>query len=183
MNVQILDHVLVYACMYHVNEINGFLLAEQTQGVCALSSCPPTSGSMRTSVFLNSTTTRDRPYTCRGEEMTFSCEVINGVSLQWAFEPDIPCNRPLGFTIGDDEGETRTRGSYQCHLTSVVQSPLNSYLSSVFKFTPPGSMNNMTVVCGDRLSLCNSAEAERTLSITGKCMLYIFACSSSTEVE
>ena len=160
-----------------------FLPAVQSQGVCAPSSCTTTSASMRASVVLNSTSKHDPPYACRGEEMTFSCELMNGVSLQWVSEPDIPCDRPIGYTIGDDEGETRTRGSYQSRLTSVVQSPLNSYLSSVFKFTPPGSMNNITVVCGDQLSLCNSAEAERTLSIIGKCMLYIFACSSSTEVK
>ena len=143
-----------------------------------------TSTVMRTSVLLNLNGTHDPPYTCRGEEMTFSCEVINGVSLQWASEPDIPRSTPLGFTTGDDEGEPRTRGSYQSRLVSVKHHPQNPYLKSVLTYTPPaGSTDNVTVVCGNELSLDNGAEAECTVSITGKCMLYHFACSSTTEVE
>ena len=141
----------------------------QTQGVCAPSSCIGTiSVDLRTSVFLNSTATRDPPYACRGEEITFSCEVMNGISLQWVSEPDIPCNRPLGYTVGDDEGKTRTRGSYQSRLTSVVRNPLNYYLNSLLTFTPPRSTDSVTVVCGDQLSLCSNTETERTLNITGK---------------
>ena len=141
--------------------------AAHTHGMCAPSSCTTTSAGTRTSVVLSLTSTRDPPYACRGEEMTFNCKVMNGNSLQWASEPDVPCNRPLGFTIGDDEGETRTRGSYHSRLTSVVRNPLNPYLSSVFTFTPPGSMNSVTVQCGDQLALC-STEDERTVIVTGK---------------
>ena len=157
--------------MYSVDESDSFFLPPvRIQGVCAPSSCTTTSASMRASVVLNSTSKRDPPYACHGEEMTFSCEVINGFSLQWASEPDIPCNRPLGYTIGDDEGETRTRGSYQCRLISVIRNPPNLYLSSVFTFTPPESTDNVTVVCGDQLSLCSNTEAEHTFNVTGKCI-------------
>ena len=128
-----------------------------------------TSAGLRTSVLLNSTTTRDIPYACRGEEMTFICLVVNGISLQWVCEPDIPCNRPLGYTTGDDEGETRTRGYYHSRLVSVARSFPDTYLSSVLTFTPPGSMDSVTVVCGDQLSLCPSTEDEYTVNITGKC--------------
>ena len=126
---------------------------------------------MRTSVLLNLTSTHDPPYACRGEGITFSCEVMNGISLQWASEPDILRNRPIGFTTGDDEGERRTRDSYQSRLVSVQHHPQNPYLKSVLTYTPPaGSMDSVTVVCGDQLSLYNSAEAECTVSITGKCI-------------
>ena len=124
---------------------------------------------MRTHVVLNSTSTRDPPYACRGEQMTFSCEVMNGISLQWASEPDIPCDRPIGYTTADDEGKTITRGSYHSNLTSVIRNSLNSYLSSVFIFTPPRSVNSVAVHCGDQLGLC-STEDEHTLNVTGKCI-------------
>lgn len=146
-------------------KVISFVPAVHTHGACAPSSCRRTSAG-RTSVVLNLSSTWDRPYACRGEEMTFSCEVMNGASLQWASEPDIPCNMPLGYTTGDDEGETRTRGAYQSRLTHS----LNSYLSSVLTFTPPGSVNSVTVHCGDQLALCSSTEDEHTLTITGKCI-------------
>ena len=131
---------------------------------------------MRTSVVLSLTSTRDPPYVCHSEEIEFSCEVINGISLQWVSEPDIPCNRPLGYTMGDDEGETRTRGSYHSHLVPVAQSSSN--LRSVLTFTPARSMDSVTVVCGDQLSLCPSTEAEHTVNVTGKCnVVYNFAFS------
>ena len=136
------------------------LLVHTQLGVCAPSSC--------TSVILSP----DPPYACRDKELTLNCEVINGFSLQWVSEPDIPCNRRLIYTTGDDIGETRTRGSYRSNLTSVTRNPLNPYLSSVLTFTPTGSMDSVTVVCGHQLSQCPGTEAKRTLNITGKCMLY-----------
>ena len=149
-----------------------FVPAVHAHGACAPNSCTMISDStgMRTHVVLDSTSTRDPPYACRGEEMKFSCEVMNRISLQWASEPDIPCNNPLGYTTGDDEGETRTRGSYQSNLTSVIRNSLNSYLSSVLTFTPPRSMNSVAVHCGDQLGHCDSTEGEHTLNITGKCI-------------
>ena len=147
-----------------------FIPAVHAYGACASNSCLMTSTGMRTHVVLDSTSARDPPYACRGEEMTFSCEVINGVSLQWASEPDVPCNRSIGYTTADDEGETRTRGSYQSNLTSIIRNSLNSYFSSVLTFTPPRSVNNVTVHCGDQLGLCGSTEGEHTLNITGKCI-------------
>lgn len=124
---------------------------------------------------MNLSSTHDRPYACRGKEMTFSCVVTNAASLQWASEPGIPCNRPIGYTTGDDEGQRRTRGSYESHLTSVIPHSLNPYLRSTLTFTPPGSVNSVTVHCGDQLALC-STEDEYTVQITGK---YIYIIDNS----
>ena len=110
------------------------------------------------------------PYACRGEEVMFKCEVTNGSSLEWASEPDISRSLPLSFTGFDDEGQTRTRGSYKACLVSVARSPPNSNFSSVLTFTPSPSVNSVTVVCGDQLSSCCSSEKEHTFTITGKCM-------------
>lgn len=136
---------------------------------CAQSVCTPVS--CETRVYLSSSTAskRDPPYACRGEELVFHCAVVNGASLQWASEPDIPCNRSLGYTMGDDEGEIRTRGPYQSRLTSVTRNSPNLQLSSVLTFIPSASVDNVTVVCGDQLSLCSSTKEESTINIAGEC--------------
>ena len=133
-----------------------------------------TSDVPKTSAVLSLTNTRHSQYACRNEEVTFNCDVINGISLQWVSEPHIPCDVPISYAIGDVEGETRTRDSHQSHLVSVTRNPLNSSISSNLTFTANGSVNSVTVVCGDQLQLCNSAEDEWTLNITGKCMLFNF---------
>ena len=136
--------------------------------------CTPTSCRV-TSVVLNSTTIsgRNPPYACRGEQLVFTCEVMNAVSLQWASEPDISCSNAISYTAGDDEGERRTinGGFYQSYLVSVVRAPPFSTFTSNLTFTPPESVNSVTVVCGNQLSLCSSTEAEHTVRITGKLML------------
>ena len=149
------------------------LSAAHTPNVCTSVSCP------RTSVFLNSTTasTRDPPYACRGEELVFTCAVMNGTSIQWASKPGIPCNRPLSYTPSDREGRKKDRSLYQSYLISVARKPPNSNFTSNLTFTPPGFMDNVIVVCGDQLPFCSRTEAEITLSITGKCCFnLIFTC-------
>ena len=152
--------------------------AVHTRGLCVPSSCTRTSVDQRKSVILTLTNTRDPPYACRDEEVTFNCDVINGISLQWVSKPVIPCNVPISYAIGDVEGDMRARGStYQSHLISVARNRLNSNFSSNLTFTANGSANSVTVVCGDRLRLCRSTEVKRTLNITGKCMLFNFKLS------
>ena len=134
-----------------------------TQGVCTPISCI-------TSVHLNSTatSTRDLQYACRGEQLTFTCEVMNAASLQWVSEPDILCNNTISYTAGDNEGERRIKGFYQSYLISVARNPPNSNFTSNLTFIPPQSMDSVTVICGNQLSVCSSTEAERTVRITGK---------------
>ena len=127
------------------------------------------SAGLRTSVVLRSTITRDPPYACRDEELTFICDVVNGVILQWVSKPDIPCDNPLSFTTGDDVGQTRARGSYRSYLVSVTGDSPYSNVSSALTLTPPQLVNSVTVTCGDQLSQCPSAEAKHTVNITGKC--------------
>ena len=123
-----------------------------------------------TSVHLNVTTgsIRDPLYACRGEQLTFTCEVVNAASLQWAFEPDVPCDMPISYTTGDDEGETKGMGSYLSRLISTARNPPNSNFSSDLTYTPPASMESVTVVCGNQLSFCSSTESELTVMLTGK---------------
>lgn len=127
----------------------------------------------RTSVHLgpSSVGARDPPYACRSEEVTFLCQVINGVTLQWASEPDISCNDPISYTTADIDGEIRAVGSYQSRLISIARNPPYSNFSSVLTFIPPQFVNNVTVQCGEQLPGCSSTEAESTVNFAGKCVL------------
>ena len=91
-----------------------------------------------TSVHLNVTTAsiRDPPYACHGEQLTFTCEVVNAASLQWAFEPDVPCDMPISYTTGDDEGELR-QVSIHFRFSQV------NTLNSISKSTPILSIPNL----------------------------------------
>ena len=149
-------------------------------GVCAPSSCTGTSAARTTSVVLRTTITRDPPYACREEELTFNCDVLNGVILQWVSKPDIPCDHSFSFTTGHVVGETRENDLYQSHLVSVSRAPPNSNFSSNLTFAPPQSVNSVTVHCGNELSLCSSTEDEYTLNITGKCILCLALLALST---
>ena len=113
----------------------------------------------RTSVHLSpsSVGARDPPYACRSEEVTFLCQVINGLTLQWASEPDIPCNDPISYTPAD------IVGSYQSRLISIARNPPYSNFSSVLTFIPPQFVNNVTVQCGEQPPICSSTEAESQL--------------------
>jgi len=131
--------------------------------------CPLTC--IRTSAVLTSnvSTTRNPPYACRGEQLFYMCEVINGLTLQWASEPNICRNMPISFTTGDDDGEIRQIDIFESRLISAARAPPSSNFTSVFTFTPPPSVNNVTVVCGNQLSFCTSTEDQLTIGITGKC--------------
>ena len=146
-------------------KVVSLLSAAPTQNVCTPVSCT------ETSVYLNSTTAnrRDSPYACRGEQLVFHCEVVNGAGIQWASEPDISCKDPLSFTTYNSDGDHKERLFYQSYLVSVARDPPSSNFTSNLTFTPPPSVNSVTVVCGNQLPFCTSTAAEFTLSITGKC--------------
>lgn len=137
--------------------------------------CTPVS-CIRTSVFLapNNSNPRNPPYGCRGEQLQFICEVMNGLTIQWASEPAICRDTPISYTTGDLDGETRQNGIYQSRLISVARNPPSSNFTSSLAFTLPPSVNSVTVVCGNQLPFCTRTEAEFTLSITGKCD--VFTC-------
>ena len=137
---------------------------------------------VRRSVHLssNASSIRDPPYICRGEGLTFTCHIVNGAGLQWVSEPDICRSTPIRYTTAENEGDLGSGGNYQSYLISVVRGPPFSNFSSNLTFTPPRSVNNVTVVCGDQLSLCSSTEDEYTLNITGKCILCIALLALST---
>ena len=138
------------------------------------------SAGVRTSVVLRSTITRNPPYACRDEDVTFNCEVMNGVVLQWVSKPDIPCDNPITFSTGDDVGHRIQRGSsIISRLVSVARDIPTSNLSSVLILTPPQLVKSVTVVCGNQLPNCPITEDRHTISITGKYMLlvYVNVCS------
>ena len=124
----------------------------------------------RTSVHLapGAVSAHDSPYACRGEEVTFKCQVTHAASLEWASEPGILRNLPLSYTAFDEAGQTRRRDSYRSRLLSVTPSPPRSNFSSVLIFTPSPSVNSVRVVCGDQLASC-SREEDYTFTIAGNC--------------
>ena len=141
----------------------------QGQNMCTPPPC------VRTTVFLtsNATRTRDPPYVCRGETVTFTCQVINGISLQWVSEPDICRSTPIRYTTAENEGDLGSGGNYQSYLISVERGPPFSNFSSNLTFTPNASVNSVTVQCGDQLSSCSNTEDESHLSIAGKCVVVL----------
>ena len=175
-----MSHALVRLSITILIEVISSVSTVHTHGVCAPSSCTGTSATRTTSVVLRTTITRDPPYACREEKLTFNCDVLNGVILQWVSKPDIPCDHAFSFTTNDVVEQTRGNDLYQSYLVSVSRKPPNSNFSSNLTFTPPRSVNNVTVVCGDQLSLCSSTEDEYTLNITGKCILCIALLALST---
>lgn len=157
----------VYALNYDLNFSCPHVIVAQSK--CSTMSC------IRTSVRLSpsSTGARNPPYACRGENVTFTCEVVNARSLQWASEPDICRSVPFTFTAVDDEGEMRVSPSrsYQSNITFIASNPPYSNFSSVLTFIPPGPVDNVTVVCGDQLSSCTSTQTENTVNYAGKCVV------------
>ena len=137
------------------------------QNVCTPPPC------VRTSVQLssNAAITQGPPYACRGDELTFTCQVMNGAGLQWVNEPEICRSLPVGYTTLNSGGDMERRGSYQSYLISVVRNPPFSNFTSNLTFTPNASVDSVTVQCGDQLSSCSDREAETTVIITGKCVL------------
>ena len=104
--------------------------------VLAQSKCRPMS-CFRTSVRLSPSSigARDPTYACRSEGVTFICQVINGVALQWASEPDIPCDNPMSYTPGDDAGD-KSSGflsippNFYCTKSSTLKLQLSPYSHS-----------------------------------------------------
>lgn len=139
------------------------------QNVCMPPPC------VRTSVQLNSNAaiTQGLPYACRGDELTFTCQVMNGAGLQWVNEPEICRSLPVGYTTASREGDVVRGSSYQSYLISVARAPPFSNFSSNLTFTPNASVNSVTVQCGDQLSSCSNTEDESDLSIAGKCVFVL----------
>ena len=137
------------------------------QNVCPQPPC------VRTSVQLssNAAIAQGLPYACRGDELTFTCQVMNGAGLQWVNEPEICRSLPVGYTTANSEGNMEKGSSYQSYLISVVRNPPFSNFSSNLTFTANPPANNVTVQCGDQLSSCSNTEDEITVIITGKCVL------------
>ena len=112
---------------------------------------------------------RNPPFFCRAEQMKFTCEVQNGVSLLWASEPDICCGTSIAYATSDVVGETRRRGNYQANLTHIERHlPFSNFSSDLVTTSVSG--NSVTVSCGDQLSFCSSHAAKTTVNITSKCV-------------
>ena len=137
------------------------------QNVCTPPPC------VRTTVQLssNATIVQGLSYACRGDQLTFTCQVMNGAGLQWVNEPEICRSLPVGYTTSNSEGDMERRGSYQSYLISVASAPPFSNFSSNLTFTANSPGNNVTVQCGDKLSSCSDTETGITVIITGKCLL------------
>lgn len=137
------------------------------QNVCTPPPC------VRTSVQLssNAAIAQGLLYACRGDQLTFTCQVMNGAGLQWVNEPEICRSLPVGYTTANSEGDVTRGSSYQSYLIAVASAPPFSNFTSNLTFAPNTSVDSVTVQCGDQLSSCSDSETETTVIITGKCFL------------
>ena len=139
------------------------------QNVCIPPPCVQTSVQLSS----NAAIAQGLPYACRGDKLTFTCQVINGAGLQWVNEPEICRSLPVGYTPVNSEGDVVRGSSYQSYLISVARNPPFSNFTSNLTFTPNASVNSVTVQCGDQLSACSNTEDGSYLSIAGKCVVVL----------
>ena len=93
-------------------------------------------------VKLSSNVDEGRQFTCPGELVTFTCQVLGSVSLEWQFPP----SAPITYTTTSTP-DIITRSSFEANLTSISVGDIatNSNITSTLRMTEP--MNAVSVQC------------------------------------
>ena len=102
-------------------------------------------GSVAGNVVLNSTVEENgRQFACEGEMVTFTCQVVRSLSLQW----DSPLISPISFT-SDPVNTTSSMSPFTATVTSTAGSGSNRNLTSTLQVTALSSLgrSDTTVVC------------------------------------
>ena len=98
---------------------------------------------------------------CPGEEVTLTCTVTGGVSLEWS---SVAFNPTIRYVQNDPEGRVIDRGIFTATLTTVITNPILSLISTLRVTEAPEAMLNGTVItCSDQLNPMNI-----TLILAGK---------------
>ena len=87
---------------------------------------------------------------CPREEVTLTCTVVGGVSLEWSSAAFTPTIR---YAQNDPEGRVIDRGIFTATLTTVISNPILSLISTLRVTEAPEAMLNGTVItCSDQLN-------------------------------
>ena len=87
---------------------------------------------------------------CPGEEVTLTCTVAGGVSLEWSSAAFTPTIR---YVQNDPEGRVIDRGIFTATLTTVISNPILSLISTLRVTEAPEAILNGTVItCSDQLN-------------------------------
>ena len=97
-------------------------------------------------VMLTSTVEEDaRQFACEGEMVTFTCQVIGSLSLQWRS----PLIRQIGFTTDPADPMSVSRPPFIATLTNVARSGIDTNFTSTLQVNALKSYvrNDTTVEC------------------------------------
>ena len=124
-------------------------------------------------VMLTSTVEEDgRQFACDGEMVTFTCQVIRSITIQW----DSPLIRQIVFSAGSTVSTSRP--PFIATLTSIAGSGLNTNITSTLQVNASRTFrrSDTTVECRNQLSVTeesrftvagNNDEYCQTLEIPG----------------
>ena len=122
-----------------------------------------------------------RKFACEGEMVTFTCQVIGSLSLQW-YSPLI---RLIVYTTRLDDPVVVSRSPFIATRTSIARSGLNTNFTSTLQVTASRTFarNDTTVECRNQPGVSmssrftvagNSGECCQTLTYTSsKTLLYL----------
>jgi len=108
-----------------------------------------------------------RPFVCTGDQLVFTCEVLNAGSLEFAAEPEICRQDPITYLSGSDVGSKMTKGMFDSNLESLDRNPPTSNYTVTVTGTPTTKMT-LLVLCAERVDLCIGVK-ERNITVIGKC--------------
>ena len=109
-------------------------------------------------VMLTSTIEEDgRQFACEGEMVTFTCQVIGSLSVQW--HGPLVRQDPIIFSIDPAAPVVISRSSFIATLTSITRSGSNSNFTSTLQVNSSRTFarSDTTVECRNRLGVNESS--------------------------
>ena len=78
------------------------------------------------------TSNKERQFTCPGDQVTFTCQILGSISLEWH---NLLIAQPVTYRTDDRPPETLNRGPFTASLISVSGTPLNANFTSILQVT------------------------------------------------
>ena len=119
-------------------------------------------------VMLTSTVEEDgRKYACEGELVTFTCQVIGSLSLQWRSS----LIRQIGFTTDPADPMTVSRLPFIATVTNIARSGINTNFTSTLQVNALKSYarNDTTVECRNLQGVTESSRFTVAGNTSGYC--------------